>query len=362
LNIKKLLKYSSDLLASDLHISVGYPPVFRINGKLKKANAKVITEKDAENIVKTLLTEAQYAKFLQDKEIDFAYSDPQIGRFRVNIYRQMRGISAAFRVISNKIKTLEELPAPKAVYDLARRKNGLILVTGPTGSGKSTTLAAMINLINNERYEHIITIEDPIEYVHEGKNCLINQREIGAHSNSFANALRAALREDPDVILVGEMRDLETMNLAITAAETGHLVLGTLHTTSSPETVDRVIDVFPSDQQNQIRSVFSSVLQGVISQKLIMKKGNKERIACMEVMMASTGIRNLIRERKTHQINTVIQTSTEIGMQTMDQGLMKLLNNRKIEKDEAVVHAIQKKPFEEWKGVSRDIIEHMNKS
>lgn len=361
MDIKNLLKIANNLSASDLHICPGYPPVFRIDGQLRKADAKPVGDKEIEKSIKSILADSLYEKFLDNKEIDFAFADTEIGRFRVNLFKQMNGISIAFRIITNKVKTLEELPAPPSVYELARKKNGLVIVTGPTGSGKSTTLSAIINLINKERREHIITIEDPIEFVHEGINCLINQREVGQDSHSFANALRSALREDPDVIMVGEMRDLETISLAITAAETGHLVFGTLHTSSSPETVDRVIDVFPSDQQNQIRSVFSNVIQGVIAQKLIRRKGNKGRIASMEVMIATTGLRNLIRERKTHQMNTLIQTSTDLGMQTMDQGLMKLLNTNKIEKFEAITHAVDKRPFEQWKGSSRDIIQHMDK-
>ena len=359
-NTMKLMKLLHDAVekdASDLHISVGYPPLVRIDGELRKLDAPVLTGAHITEMLYEILTPAQKAQFEEKLEIDFAYELPNISRFRSNIFRTMNGSAATFRIIPNKIRTLEEIGAPEAVFNLTRLGKGLILVTGPTGSGKSTTLAAMIYLINKERKCHIITIEDPIEYVHTGVNCLINQREIGTHSKSFAAALRSSLREDPDVILVGEMRDLETISLAVTAAETGHLVFGTLHTGSAPETIDRIIDVFPAEQQNQIRAMFSSTLQGVIAQKLILAKGNKGRMAVMEVMLASNAIRNLIRERKVHQINTVIQTSADTGMQTMDQGLMNLLNNNKIDKNTAVVHALEKKPFEEWKGTARDILQ-----
>ncbi|MFC1554502.1 type IV pilus twitching motility protein PilT [candidate division KSB1 bacterium] len=356
MKLNKLLKYAMDMDASDLHIATGYPPVVRIYGDLKKVDMPILNEDAASKMVYDII-QPEYKKVFEEKnEVDFAYEIPEVARFRSNIFRTMNGISAAFRVIPNKIRTLEEIGAAEGVYTLARKSNGLVLVTGPTGSGKSTTLAAMLNMINKERKSHILTIEDPIEYVHTGINCLINQREIGTHSPSFASALRNALREDPDIILLGEMRDLETISLAVTAAETGHLVLGTLHTSSAPETVDRVIDVFPADQQNQIRAMFSSTLQGVIAQKLVIAKSGKGRQAVMEVLVASNAIRNLVRERKVHQMNTVIQTSQEMGMQTMDQALMGLLNENRIDKNTAVSHAIEKRPFEEWKGTARDIL------
>ncbi len=359
LNIKTLLKYADDINASDLHTTTGYKPIIRLDGSLKRTDLPVLSAKDVWQVIEAITTEEQFGHFEAEHELDFAYELPRIARFRCNCYMQMQGPAVAFRIIPANIMTLKDIGAPEGVYTLARMQKGLILVTGPTGSGKSTTLAAIINLINKERRDHVLTIEDPIEYVHKGINCMINQREIGIHSNSFASALRASLREDPDVILVGEMRDLETIALAITAAETGHLVLGTLHTSSAPESVDRVIDVFPSDQQNQIRAMFSSTLQGVISQKLIPKKGGKGRICGMEVLIASTAIRNLIRERKTHQMATILQTSSDIGMQTMDQGLMNLLNDNKIVKNEAMLHAQDKRQFEDWKPVTRDILEHV---
>lgn len=356
MDIKSLLKQAMDIGASDLHISAGFPPLLRIDGVLKRTDASVLSANEIEKILSSLLTGEQEVHLNENKEIDFAYEIPKVGRFRTNIYTQQRGKAAAFRMIPSKIMTLEDLNAPPGVYTFARMKKGLVLVTGPTGSGKSTTLAAVIDLINNERKEHILTIEDPIEYIHKGINCLINQREIGEHSKSFSVALRSALREDPDVILVGEMRDLETVALAVTAAETGHLVFATLHTSSASETVDRVIDVFPSDQQNQIRSVFANSLAGVIAQKLLPKKGPKGRIAGMEIMIATSAIRNLIRERKTHQMSTAIQTSVDFGMQTMDQSLMNLLNDGYIELKVAKEHAFEKKAFDAWKGVTRNIL------
>jgi len=359
MSINKLLKYAVDIEASDLHLTAGYPPVIRLDGILNKIDLPQLGKEEIKSMVYEIMTEDQIKRFEKEKEIDFAYSISKVARFRTNVYHQMRGIGVAFRIIPNKIMTLDELGVPEGVFTLARRKKGLILVTGPTGSGKSTTLAAIINLINKERKDHILTIEDPIEYVHTGINCMINQREIGRDSHSFSAALRSALREDPDVILVGEMRDLETIALAITAAETGHLVLATLHTSSAPETVDRVIDVFPSDQQNQIRAVFASTIEGVISQKLIPKKGGRGRTAAMEIMIATPAIRNLIRERKTYQMTTVIQTGTEYGMQTFDQGLMNLLIENRIDKNTAVVHANEKRVFKDWKGVTRNILQHV---
>ena len=357
MNLEKLLKYAVELEASDLHLASGFSPILRIDGELKKIDLPVLEDTKLFKMLKTILTPEQEVKLGEMQEIDFAYELPGLSRFRANLYLQMQGISAAFRVIPNKIRTLKDIGAPGGVINMANKTKGLLLVTGPTGSGKSTTLAAMIHHINKEYKRHILTIEDPIEYVHQGINCLINQRQVGIHSPSFASALRSALREDPDVILVGELRDLETISLAVTAAETGHLVFGTLHTSSAPETVDRVIDVFPGDQQNQIRAMFSSTLMGVISQKLVISKGMKGRTAVMEVMTASNAIRNLIRERKVHQMNTVIQTGADSGMQTMDQGLMNLLNENKIDKETAIDHAFEKKQFEEWKGTTRDILD-----
>jgi len=359
-DMKYLLRRAVELSASDLHLSAGYPPMVRVNGVLRRLEEKALNKAIIHKMLDSILTNGQRKEYHDELEIDFAYQLEKISRFRCNFFCQMRGEAAAFRIIPSKILTLEDIKAPKGVYEIARKKKGLVLVTGPTGSGKSTTLAAIIDLINKERKDHILTIEDPIEYVHTGKNCLINQREVGGHSKSFAKALRSALREDPDVILVGEMRDLETINLAVTAAETGHFVLGTLHTSSAPETVDRVIDVFPADQQNQIRSVFSNSLIGVITQKLLPTKDGKGRLAVMEVMIASPAIRNLIRERKTHQMHTAIQTATGEGMQTFDQGLMERLNEGRIDIEQAKEYAYEKKAFEQWEGKTRTILEHVD--
>jgi len=339
LTLDKLLAYAVRQNASDIHLASGYAPIFRVHGKLRRVDTKILVSKELHRLIKEILSPEQLQLLLEQKEIDFAYSVKGVARFRTNIYHQLHGISIAFRVIPERIRTLDELEAPKGVYKLARSREGLVLVTGPTGSGKSTTLAAMIDLIDTERHLHIITIEDPIEYVYKGKNCLINQRELGPHTRSFANALRAALREDPDVILIGEMRDLETISLALTAAETGHLVFATLHTNSAAETIDRVVDVFPAGQQDQIRAQFSNSILGIISQRLILTKDGKGRVAAMEILIATPAVRNLIRERKVHQIHSVLQTGSKYGMQSMDQHLMLLLQKGKISREEAAAYA-----------------------
>jgi len=286
-----------------------------------------------------LLDEEQKKFLYENKEIDFAYAIPGVARFRTNVYHQLRGMALAFRIIPEKIRSLKELDCPPGVYEMARRQEGLVLVTGPTGSGKSTTLAGMIDLIDTEKNLHIITVEDPIEYVYKGRNCLINQRELGSHTKSFLNALRAALREDPDVILIGEMRDLETISLALTAAETGHLVFATLHTNSAAETVNRVVDVFPAGQQDQIKAQFADSLLGIISQRLIPTLDGNGRVAAMEILFATPAAKNLIREGKSHQIPSVIQTGGQFGMQTMDQSLMKFVQERRISIDLAKLYA-----------------------
>jgi twitching motility protein PilT len=284
----------------------------------------------------------------RDKEVDFALELKNVGRFRVNLYYTRRGEGAAFRYIPSKIKTMKELDLPEqTLKEICDRKKGLILVTGPTGSGKSTTLAAMIDYINANRQDHIITAEDPIEFIHDHQKCIVNQREVGSNTLSFANALRAALREDPDVILVGEMRDLETISLAITAAETGHLVFGTLHTMSAPKTVDRVIDVFPAQQQQQIRVMFAEAIAAVLSQVLLKKKDGKGRIAALEIMIATAAVKNLIREGKTHQLPTIIQTSQKIGMQGMDQVLKNLAMTGKVDFKEAKMYFTNPDLFDE---------------
>ncbi len=335
-----LIEYAIENNASDIHITVGIPPVFRIDGMLKYFNANKLLPKDVEKMVKEILDEEQFEELKAKGEIDISYAKPGISRFRVNIYKQRGSYAIALRVIPFKIPTMEELGLPQIVKSLARLPRGLILVTGPTGSGKSTTLASIIDLINNEKNYHILTLEDPIEYLHKHNKSMINQREIGTDSSNFANALRSALRQDPDVILVGEMRDLETMSTTLTAAETGHLVLSTLHTIGAAKTIDRIIDVFPPHQQQQIRVQLASVLQAIISQQLLPKANGSGRVAAFEVMVATPAIRNLIREGKIHQIDTIIQTSKKQGMQTMDHSLLELYQKGIISKDTLLSQAI----------------------
>ncbi|MCX5798614.1 MAG: type IV pilus twitching motility protein PilT [Proteobacteria bacterium] len=334
MDISELLIFAVENKGSDLHISSGEPPVVRIHGEMRKVEVPPLDKDDVHNMIYEILNDQQRKNFEEFLELDFSFSLGDYGRFRVNVFKQNRGDSAVFRTIPNKIPTFEELSLPKVFMDLARLEKGLVLVTGPTGSGKSTTLAAIIDLINNEQKGHILTVEDPIEFVHPSKNCLVNQRELGPHTHSFANALRAALREDPDIILVGEMRDLETISLALTAAETGHLVFGTLHTSGAPKTVNRVIDVFPAAQQSQVRSMFSESLQAVVTQALFKRKDGKGRIAGFEIMLATPAVRNLIREDKIAQIPSIIQTSKGIGMQTMEAAVNDLLAKNLVTRDE----------------------------
>jgi len=353
IDLAQLLITTIEKNASDLHITVGLPPMLRIDGSIHSMDAKgsPLTREDLHESLYDILTEDQRKRIERDKEIDFALELKSAGRFRVNVFHTRRGEGAAFRYIPSKIKTLGELGLPEeTLKQICDRKKGLILVTGPTGSGKSTTLAAMVDYINCTRYDHIITAEDPIEFVHEHKSCIVNQREVGTNTLSFANALRSALREDPDVILVGEMRDLETISLALTAAETGHLVFGTLHTMNAPKTIDRVIDVFPPQQQQQIRVMFAEAVAAVISQILFKKKDGQGRIAALEIMIASPAIRNLIREGKTHQISSIIQTSQKIGMLNMDQTLKNLVMNGKIDGKEAKMYASNVEAFDERAG------------
>ena len=331
--------------ASDVHLTARHTPLMRLHGELVALDTEPIEEETLTGLLLKIVSPEQREQFLKNYELDFAYEIEGLSRFRVNLFYQMRGIAAAFRTIPMRIFTLEELKMPKGIYDLARLKKGLVVVTGPTGSGKSTTLAGMIDLINEERHDHILTIEDPIEYTHASKKCLINQRELHAHTHSFANALKSALREDPDVILVGEMRDLETIALAITAAETGHLVFGTLHTKSASETVDRIIDVFPSDQQQQIRTMLANTLQGVVAQRLLRRADGKGRVAVTEVLVATPAIRNLIRENKTHQIYSAIQTGGQNNMQTLDQSLLYYYNLGQISLEDAQREAHDKHSF-----------------
>ncbi len=336
--LDKLLAVAVSQKASDVHLCAGSAPVLRIHGKLRRLKAPSLTQAAMSSLIRDLLRADQLSRYEQDWQLDAAYEVKGVGRFRCNFYRQLRGDAIAFRAIPMRVPHLSEIGAPPILASFARLHRGLVLVTGPTGSGKSTTLAAIINLINEERHDHIITIEDPIEYVHQPKSCLINQRELGAHTRSFADALRAALREDPDVILVGEMRDLETISLALTAAETGHLVLSTLHTISAPETVNRVIDVFPPGQQPQIRSMFANSIEGIISQRLLPRKDHKGRVAAFEVLVATTAVRNLIREGKTHQIPSLLQTGAEVGMQTMEQSVQDLVDRGLVDRAEAAAY------------------------
>ena len=335
MNINKLLEYSIDSGASDLHLSVGSVPMVRINGTMKPLDMDPLLEDDMESIIPQVMDEDQIQVFQEKKEIDFSASLDGKGRFRVNFFNQVKGLAGVFRTIPEVVKDSEELGIPPVLMNLALLNRGLVLLTGPTGSGKSTTLAAMVDHINIKRKCHIITIEDPVEYYHHTKESLINQRELGANTHSFANAMRAALREDPDVILVGEMRDLETISLALTAAETGHLVLSTLHTSSAVKTIDRIIDIFPPGQKGQIRSMLSESLEAVIAQKLLPTKDGKSRVPACEVMIATTAIRNLIREDRIYQIPSIIQSGGVEGMQSLDQDLQRLVSQGSIERKTA---------------------------
>jgi len=343
MSIVELLKLAHRNKASDVHITVGVPPVFRINGKLVHIdNIDNLMPDDTKEIAFELLSDKQ-KKLLQDKgEIDMSYAISGIGRFRVNVYSQRGSYSIAIRPIPLEIPSHKELGLPDVLLELSDRKRGLILVTGPTGSGKSTTLATMIDHINENRRCHVLTLEDPIEYLHRHKSSIINQREIGYDTESYATALRAALRQDPDVILIGEMRDLETISIAVTAAETGHLVLATLHTIGAVSTVDRVIDVFPADQQQQIRVQLGSVLQGVVSQQLVRRSDGSGRIGAFEIMLCNQAVRNLIREGKSHQLMSSIQTGRKIGMMSMDTSLVELYKTGFITVDEALAHSVDK--------------------
>ena len=334
MEITELLAFAVEQGASDCHLSAGEPPMVRIHGDLKKLDNPSLTKEEVHTMVYDIMSDNQRRNFEETHEADFSFEMGTVARFRVNVFMQRRGEGAVFRTIPTKIVTLEQLGMPPMLRNLCDKEKGLILVTGPTGSGKSTTLAAMIDYLNNSFEGHILTIEDPIEFVHPSKKCLVNQRELGPHTYSFANALRAALREDPDIILVGEMRDLETIQLALTAAETGHLVFGTLHTSSAPKTVDRIIDVFPPNQQAQIRAQFAESIEAVITQTLLKKKGGG-RTAALEIMTGTTAVRNLVREGKIHQIPGTMQVSQKDGMQTMDMALLDLVARGIVVKEEA---------------------------
>jgi twitching motility protein PilT len=322
----EILTRMSEERASDVHLSAGYPPAMRLRGKIVPLEEYApLSPQQTRDTVYSLLNDDQRKRFESHKQLDLAYAVPGVARFRVNCFFQRGSISAAFRRIPHQVPALEELGLPKVLEEMTRKPRGLVLVTGPTGSGKSTTLAAMLDIINAQREEHILTIEDPIEFLHSHKKCIVNQREIGADAEDFATALKAALREDPDVILVGEMRDLETMSTALTAAETGHLVFATLHTQSTAQTVDRIIDIFPAQQQAQVRMQLSIGLQGIITQQLLPTVDGSGRVVATEVLVPTPAVRNLIREGKTHQIYSAIQTSGSIGMQTMDAHLASLV-------------------------------------
>ncbi len=335
LKIEVLLEQVIRLDASDLHIQVGLPPMLRVDGSLKPVeDAAVLEQADVEKLIFTVLDDDQKEILLKDKEVDFSFAFGNYGRFRVNAFHERGNLAAALRLIPSKIRTLTELAMPKPLVEFTKYPRGLVLVTGPTGSGKSTTLAAMVDMINTERSCHIVTIEDPIEYAHHSKKSIVVQREIHYDTYSFAAALRSSLRQDPDVVLIGEMRDLETIAAAVTIAETGHLVLATLHTNSAAQSIDRMIDVFPPHQQQQIRIQLAGMLQGVVSQRLVPAIGGG-RVVAAEILVATPAVRNIIREGKTHQLDAVIQTGGEYGMQSMDRNLVQLIQEGKITYDEA---------------------------
>jgi twitching motility protein PilT len=342
----ELLKFAVEQNASDLHMSTGSIPMIRVHGRMKKLNLPAPTADEMIEEIQRILTEEQWERLMEMKEIDLSRRLEDIARFRVNVYSQINGYGVAFRTIPSEVLGFEELGLPEVLKDLALHDRGLILFTGPTGCGKSTSLAACLDYINEYKELHVITIEDPIEYYHQSRNCLMNQRELGANTHSFANALRSALREDPDVILVGEMRDLETISLALTAAETGHLVFATLHTSSAAKTIDRIIDIFPASQKTQVRSMLAESLEAVIAQKLLRKKGGIGRILAAEVMVANVAVRNLIREDKIYQIPSVIQSGGKSGMQSLDQDLQRLMHKGLIDRETAQIVAENPKLFE----------------
>ena len=345
MDISELLAFVVKSKASDLHLSAGLPPMIRVSGDIRRINLPPLEQKDVHGMVYDVMNDSQRKYYEENLECDFSFELPGLARFRVNAFVQNRGAAAVMRTIPSKVLTLEQLNTPAIFKEIANQPRGVVLVTGPTGSGKSTTLAAMIDHINENEYGHILTVEDPIEFVHESKKCLVNQREVGPHTLSFANALRSALREDPDIILVGELRDLETIRLAMTAAETGHLVFGTLNTSSAAKTIDRVIDVFPAAEKEMVRSMLSESLRAVISQTLLKKKDGEGRVAAHEIMIGTPAIRNLIRENKVAQMYSTIQTGQSVGMQTLDQNLTDLVRRNVVSSAEARTKAVNKDLF-----------------
>lgn len=344
MDIAELLAFSQKNKASDLHVSAGLPPMIRVDGDMKRINLPVMDGETVLKMIFDIMNDQQRKNYEEDLEVDFSFEIPNVARFRVNAFNQDRGPAAVFRTIPSVVLSLDDLDAPQIFRELVMKPRGLVLVTGPTGSGKSTTLAAMVDYVNEKQRSHILTVEDPIEFVHKSKKSLINQRELHKDTHSFENALKSALREDPDVILVGELRDLETIRLAMTAAETGHLVLATLHTSSAPKTIDRIVDVFPAEEKSMVRSMLSESIQAVISQTLIKKIGGG-RVAAHEIMVGTSAIRNLIREAKIAQMYSMIQTGQNDGMQTLDQCLEKLVRDRLITLSDARYHAADKSKF-----------------
>ena len=330
MDISELLAFSVKNKASDLHLSAGLPPMIRVHGDVRRINLPALEHQDVHGMIYDIMNDGQRKAYEENLEVDFSFDIPGLARFRVNAFNQDRGAAAVLRTIPSTVLTLEQLNTPRIFAELSLKPRGLVLVTGPTGSGKSTTLAAMVNHVNENEYAHILTIEDPIEFVHQSNKCLINQREVGPHTHSFNNALRSALREDPDVILVGELRDLETIRLALTAAETGHLVFGTLHTSSAAKTIDRIVDVFPAEEKEMVRAMLSESLQAVISQSLLKTKDGSGRVAAHEIMLGTPAIRNLIRESKIAQMYSAIQTGSNMGMQTLDSNLTELVKRNVI--------------------------------
>jgi len=345
MDITELLAFVVKNKASDLHLSSGLPPMIRVHGDIRRINLPAMEHKDVHSMIYDIMNDGQRKVYEENFECDFSFAVPGLARFRVNAYVQNRGAAAVLRTIPSKVLSLEQLNAPKIFKEIADQPRGIVLVTGPTGSGKSTTLAAMVDHKNETEYGHILTVEDPIEFVHESKKCLVNQREVGPHTKSFSNALRSALREDPDVILVGEMRDLETIRLALSGAETGHLVFGTLHTSSAAKTIDRIVDVFPAAEKEMVRAMLSESLKAVISQTLMKTKDGSGRVAAHEIMIGTPAIRNLIRENKIAQMYSSIQTGQQYGMQTLDQNLQDLVKRNIVSAAEARSKAANKDTF-----------------